>query len=74
MKPPRSKILKRFHALAVLEAIGESSEAEKMKLARYQVLLREKPSPIIIQSRARYDWNIRCLKKAFGRLIPRTDP
>lgn len=57
---------RRFRALAILEAVGKASAAERNKLDRYQALLREKPSREMVSLWARQDWEHRCLMKMAG--------
>lgn len=59
---------KRFHELAVKEALGEITPEEELKLERYQALRRLKRLPCEIRAEMETAWHARCLLKELGRV------
>lgn len=61
-----SRVRKRHSSLAIKEAIGSITPAEKAKLERYQSLLRTRRTPSEVAREARQDYAIRQAMKALA--------
>lgn len=70
----RSKMRRRFHELAVSDALEEIDESGRMKLNRYQALLRAPMTPGEIRAQARFEYQARLGRKVLGALCHQKEP